>query len=1286
MRDGPQLTRSQYQAVHAVGHSVLVSAAAGTGKTHVLAERCAHLVCAARPPCDVDRLLVVTFTEAAAAEMRERIGLTIRQRLEARPNDGRLRRQLALLDAATITTIHAFCLQLVRRWFARLDLDPNVEVIDADEADLIRHETLESLFGDLYERSGEDETAAGFRRLVDVYGMGRDQRIARMVLDLHAFAQSLPDPSAWLQESCRRITLGDASDLPAEMVGLRREILLGRIEMLGDAGVAEADLVGKLYPAGQAYGNRIDRLVKELRGWWKVVRDAENEAAIDEVLDAIASYKDERVASVRGLDDRAKQERDAAREMSESVRKRFVSELQRRAGVFKSEFIVEGLDRIGPHVAALAELTRAFGERYRAVKQAEGRVDFGDLERFALDLLSADEAGSTPSEAALQVQDQFDHVLVDEFQDVNPVQDAILRLVSRETDAGRDDNLFAVGDVKQSIYRFRLAEPDIFIRRAETFVPGKKGGRRSEPTGPGQLIWLQENFRSRGEVLEAVNAVFQRIMKPQLSGLAYDERARLRPGAPYPDRLEYGFGRPAAELHLIEKEIDDVSSEEEESEDAEADASVLGWDAVEREALLAGQRILELTGKADGHEPMMVCDKNPDPQGPPLCPRPIELRDIVILLRATKGKANHFERVLRNMGVAVYADLSTGYFTSLEVQDVLSLLHVIDNARQDIPLAAVLRSPLLDPALTESQLVEIRLHAPDLPFHEVVRRYADDGTDDEIRRRLRDLFDRLDDWRGRLRRQPLSDVLWQIMTETGYWAYVGGLRNGLQRRANLVRLHERARQFARFARQGLHRFLRFIEQLDRRGRDFGVAPAVSEAENVVRIMSIHRSKGLEFPVVILPDLGKRFNLEDARRTMQFDRKRFIGLPVVDLDLGVRYPTLSSLGVADEIGRQIRAEEMRILYVAMTRAREHLILIGTMPLADLERQRERGRSARDGVRLVDLAGATAPLDWLAPAVASMPDDLADWPSAERPPTPCRSLFAVIAHGVEAVRGWSSPDQVSKAEAVSLERFADLKPVDAECTDLDDAKAEAVTKRITEPYRHASLGTVPAVVAASEMKRRFAGDHERDERRPPLQVARSMLRLPRFAIEAEAEGPAMTPAERGTLMHLVLQHLDLGKPCDVQGIAQQVDDMVARGLLSGDERRSLSLESLAWLFTTELGQRLLQTPDRVQREVPFVLGIPPDRVVPDLACESGDDEVVLVRGMIDCVLRVDEGDEVIDFKTDAIGRDELSGRVDLYRPQIQIYAEAVQRIWQRPVARSWLAFLTVQEIVEVHAAEG
>lgn len=1278
MPDAPRLTPAQEQAVTTAGCSILVSAAAGTGKTHVLAERCAHLVCQAQPPCDVDRLLVVTFTEAAAAEMRSRIGQTISRRLKANPGQGRLQRQLALLDAATITTIHAFCLQLVRRWFARIDLDPNIEVIDADEAELIRQDVLEHLFAELYDAAGKNALADGFRDLVDAYGMGRDERIGATVMDLHAFVWSLPDPSAWLQQAREHVALDEnAGVLPPAMAALRRQMLLHHIEILGSATTVEADMIRALYPAGMSYARRLDDLAEHMRGWWRTIKNTDDQARLDEIVRRIAAHKPDRMPGSRGLSEQARQERDAASELSKRMYKRLALDIQRHAGVFDSGAIVDGLRRIGPHVVSLVELTELFDRRYQAVKQSEGRVDFSDLERFALALLSADASGTTPSETAIQVQDEYEHVLVDEFQDVNPVQEAVLRLASRETDKGRDDNLFAVGDVKQSIYRFRLAEPEIFVRRAEAFASTPSARGKRQTSGPGRLIWLQENFRSRSEVIDAVNAVFERLMKPQLSGMTYDEHARLAPGTRYPSDLQNAFGRPAVEFHLIEK---NVGEEVAEAND-DASESVLEWDAVEREALLAGRRILELTGLTDGHTPMMIFEKNDDPDGPPLRPRPIELRDIVILLRATKAKANHFERVLRNMGIAVYADLTTGYFTSLEVQDALSLLQLIDNERQDIPMAAVLRSPILEAPLNETQLAEIRLHAPDLPFCQAVHRYSDDGPDPEIRERLNRLLANLDRWRGQLRRQPLSDVLWQILTETGYWAYVGGLRNGVQRRANLIRLHERARQFGRFARQGLHRFIRFIEELDKRGRDIGIAPAVGEADNVVRIMSIHRSKGLEFPVVILPDLGKRFNLQDLRGPILFDRQRFIGLHVVDLEQGVRYPTLSSLAAADEIGRQIRAEELRILYVAMTRAREHLILLGTMPLSGIDQHRQRGRIATDGVLPIDLVGATTLLDWLVPAVACMPDGLAAWSSHARPDDRCNALLSVHAHDADAVAQWPSPERAAATAEVALKQYASLKP--AKDATKQDSHVAAVIHRVIHPYAHAALGAVPAVVAASEMKRRFADEHEGGELRRPIPVGPTRLAEPKLSNIIKDKEPSLSPTERGTLIHLILQHLDLSRPCNVKDIAAQIDEMIGRDLLTERERQSVPFEPLAWFFTTDLGKRLLAEPKRVRREVPFVLGVSPDRVVPGLETEALADEVVLVRGMIDCLLQGDDGDDVIDFKTDAITRAGLDDRVSLYAPQLEIYADAVERIWQRPVAHRWLVFLSLPEIVEVPA---
>lgn len=1279
MPDGPRLTPSQQQAVETTGRSILVSASAGTGKTHVLAERCAHLVCQAEPPCDLDRLLVVTFTKAAAAEMRSRIGQTINRRLLADPGRRRLRRQLALLDVATITTIHAFCLQLVRRWFARIDLDPNIETIDVDEADLIRRDVIERLFADLYADDGTSSLASGFRSVVDSYGLGRDQRIATMVLDLHSFAWSLPDPETWLADARRHVAPGDDADhLPQPMADLRKRLLLDRIEALGGAANLEADIVRSLYVPGADYADKLDELTGNLRRWWRDIRDASDGSKLDELIAAMADHKPGPVSSARGLDELAKAERKAAQKLSKNIHDVFKRDIQRHAGVLTSDVVLDGLARISPHVNTLVGLTEEFDRRYQAVKQSEGRVDFTDLERFALQLLSADASGIAPSQTALYVQDEFDHVLVDEFQDVNPVQEAILRLASRETDAGRDDNLFAVGDVKQSIYRFRLAEPDIFVRRADQFAPGD-GNDRNAARAAGCLIPLQANFRSRSEVLDSVNVVFERIMKPQLGGMTYDNDARLVAGAEYPTDLPNGFGPPACELHLVEKKLDNEVADPITEDNERGDETVLDWDAIEREALLAGRRILEITGMADGCEPMTVCEKNPDPAGPSLRSRPVRLNDIVVLLRATKAKANHFERVFRNMGIAVYADLTTGYFTSLEVQDVLSLLRIIDNARQDIPIAAVLRSPIAGPPLNESQLAEIRLSGRKLPFNQAVRRYADRGTDDEIRRQLLDMFARLDEWRNRLRRQPLADVLWQILTETGYWSYVGGLRNGRQRRANLIRLHERARQFGRFARHGLHRFIRFIEDMEESGRDMGIAPAVSEADNVVRIMSIHRSKGLEFPVVVLPDLAKRFNLQDLQRPMLFDRQRLIGLPVVDLDQGIRYPTLSSLGVADEIGRQMRAEELRILYVAMTRAREHLILIGTTPLSDLERRRQRGRIAKDGIPLIDLVNASTTLDWILPAVASMPDDVVSWSNNVAPVAADQALFTVHQHDAEAIAKWPAPDSGATAAEQSLKRYAALEPI--EDAALAEPSVRAVIKRVTQPYEHAVLGTVPSVVAASEVKRRFADDHEPDETRHQLRATSPRLPVPKFVRDTDDEPQRLTPAEMGTLMHLAMQHIDLTRPCDIQDIAAQIGEMVDGGLITEQERRSLALEPIAWFFSTDLGRRLMATPDRVQREAPFVLGVSPQRVVPGLDVEPAEGEVVLVRGMIDCLLSTDAGDEVIDFKTDAITRQGLDDRISHYSPQLDMYADAVRRIWHRDVTHRWLVFLAIPDIVEV-----
>lgn len=1280
MTDDRRMTPAQERSVKTIGSNLLVSAAAGTGKTHVLSERCAHWVCDAQPPCDVDRLLVVTFTEAAAAEMRTRIGAAIRERIRRHPGRSRLHRQLALLEAASITTIHAFCRQLVRRWFVRLDLDPNVEVMDDDEAELIRRETMQLLFADLYAAPKGDPLADGFRHLVDTLGDGRDAVIADSVLSLHAFVGSLPNPSTWLANAQQRLAPSEQpGTLSPSMETLRRCLLLEQIKVLGSALVVEAQMVRDAYPSAVDVSGLMDDMVGTLRAWYLDVGNARTCADIDAVLKKIKDYTPE-LGRARNLDADQKAEREKARVRLNGARARLDRQLKRHLGVFGTSAVIDALNRTRPGVSALTQLVELFNRRYTQAKRAEGRVDFTDLERYALTLLSADAEGTVPSETALQVRSEYDHVLVDEYQDVNRIQEAILRLVSRQGEPDRKGNLFAVGDVKQSIYRFRLAEPDIFIERIAGATQSDTAEGPADSSGREQVIWLQDNFRSRPEVLEAINTLFERMMVPELGGLTYDEKARFKAGAEYPGPGERDFRPPAVEVHLLEKDIEAAEGGEGSGAEGGPDeATPLEYQAIEREAMLVGRRILELTGRSGDRKPMHVYEKNPDSAGPALRCRPIRLRDIVILLRTARHKANHFERILRQMGIGVHADLSTGYFNSLEIREVLSLLRLIDNPRQDIPLAAVLRGPLMGSPMTETELLDIRTASPDAPFHAAVIEYARSGANKEVRRRLETLFSRLADWRERLRREPLADVLWQILSDTGYWAYVGGLRDGPRRRANLVRLHDRARQFGRFARQGLYRFLRFIDQLDKRQRDPGIASPVSEADDVVRIMTIHHSKGLEFPVVILPDLGKRFNLADVRSTMVFDRAEGIGLSVTDVSQGIRYPSLPKLAVADAVARQIRAEEMRVLYVALTRAREHLILVGTTPLAELEEHRRRGRVCSGAIPLMDLLGAGDYLDWLLPALSSMPADRVSWSEDGKASGSGSPLFGVATHSGDAMSRWSVPEMVLERDEASLSSLAKLEAVLD--TDAEAPEVKEVIRRITLPYPHSAMSAIPTVMAAGELKRRFALDHESDEWRPEPILGRSAFAEPPQVLRADAAARLRSATEYGTLVHTVIQHLDLSRPCDVQDIAGQADDMVRRGLLTPQDRSELDVACPAWFFSTDLGRRLRQSADRVRRELPLSLRVSPDRVIPGLPGDRVSEDVVLVRGIIDCLLDDRDGFEVVDFKTDAIGRDALADRVARYTPQIAIYAEAVEAIWRRPVSHRWLVFLTLREIVGV-----
>ena len=1260
-------TSAQLAAIGASGASILVSAGAGSGKTAVLAERCAHLVAEGRPPCPVDHLLVVTFTDAAALQMRQRIADALRKRLSAKPANSWLQQQLALLDTAWISTIHSFCRRILNRHFARVDLDPLSPVMEVNDAELLRQETARRIFDDFADR--QDAAGEAFHTLLAHYGGPSEDRLIEWILALDAFLTSVPDAAAWTASCLEHFTTTTPGVLPPFWFEQLVKVLSN--ETAQQRNVVAEHLAALRRGPGVVVKSIecLEAFQDALNGWLASLIGSPDTATIDRVCrEEIATYQFPKPPAViaRQIAAMPKEQAhafEAAVQIVKDVRERFKQRIQKTYGRFSTSDWAEGIARTRGHVAAFLSLVKEVRKAYQGAKRDLGVVDFADLEKFTLDLLRDEDGG-----VAEQLRDKFQHVLVDEFQDVNQVQAEILRLVSREAREPAAGNLFAVGDVKQCIYRFRLAEPRLFLERRDAFAR-----IASEPPGPspltspsqsvraaGILIDLVKNFRSDKPVIEAINAVFERLMAPDLGGIAYDEHAKLTYG---PDRTRPSAGIPV-ELHQLDTvsggEIDDEAGGEKETSPSDA----FDWEQIEREAYVVADRVKTLA--AEG----------------------IPYRDMVVLLRTFQANAGLFVRTLSRLGVPVFADVSGGFFQATEIQDCLSLLAVLDNPQQDIPLATVLRSPLVGEALTDSQLVEVAVNGrrarPGLPFHAAVRHYVQNGSDAVVRSRLAAIEEHIARWRDRIRRRSLADVLWEIYEESGYFAYVAGLRAGPQRQANLLQLHEYARGFDAFQRQGLYRFLRFIDGLRESGRDLDTGSVASPSADVVRVMTIHRSKGLEFPIVILADLGKRFNLRDAYGSILFDRRLGVGMEAVDPDRRIRYPTLPHHLVSEAAVAESLAEEMRVLYVALTRARERLILVGTAPLVGLEEDHQRYAGQIGPLPLLDRQTARNMLSWLRGAICCQPAEKILLPGeATGTKTP---LFAVYAYGAEQMKLWAiEPPQ----RAGVLERYrlcAAAAPLQASAhREHSDAVVDHVARRLITPYPAAALTSVPAVVAASVLKRRWNTMQDQEEPAAPWNVAhlseetppvpRHILRRPEFLEQSRP----LDPTTVGTLTHEFLQRLDLRRSCDEQDLRAQARALMLTGVFLPAQASAIHFGNIAWLLQTDLGRRMRAENTRLLREWPFVIGVDPRQYEPSASPRSPQD-LMLVRGIIDCLFDAGGGWEVLDYKTDAVEGERLASRAAEYRGQLRIYAAAVEETWRKAVTSRWLVFLSARQIVE------
>ncbi|MDO8628904.1 MAG: UvrD-helicase domain-containing protein, partial [Phycisphaerales bacterium] len=1338
---------------------------------------------------------------------------TIRRRAEERPRDERLRDQLALAEAAQISTIHSFCLWAVRRWFSHLGIDPTATVLDADEASLLKKEVLDGLFSNLYasapatgnilgadtigdaavgavataERSDRatDKLGESFARLVDVYGLGEDRDIAAFVLRLYEFTTSLPDPRRWLADAVDSLTEHPEKVIEALASELRAELRSQRehCEALA-AGLEAGD------PAGHYHADRIHDYVKQLTEWGRSLGQEADFAGerFERLREGIGGFdfgKHRAPNLPKGTPDAEKTARKAASDLfSKQVKKRLFGErLRERYGLFSVGEWIDGMARVAPYVATLVDLVHAFRQAYDARKRRMNVLDFSDLERCAFDLLCAPptpplEKGGIkggreqPSEVARALQNRFTHVLVDEFQDINPIQQAILHLVSHESDPRRAGNLFVVGDVKQSIYRFRLAEPNLFLDRLARFrgdgsnMENARGESVPQVWRPGlpaqnergEAVFLQSNFRSRPEILDAVNLVFRQLMPRRAEtggGVVYDEQAELRPGRtfvgnqfPRSNDLGHPTSHIPVEFHLLERNLKGASAEsatdaddknDADESDGERDdspgapgddapanrgqdwldrgvvdpADAVRWDPIEREAYLIATHIRNLTG-GDNSPVAHAHDSEVNPPESPLgkgggvpvadapgsdCSgvAPVRYRDIVVLLRATKINADRMAGILTAMGIPAYAEVSGSLFGALEVRDVLAALQVLDNLQQDIPLAAVLRSGLFGERFTEDDLVEFRLIDREVPFHAAVREYAHRGDKAQLRSRLAGLFARIDRYREDVRRRPLADTIWNLYERQGYLAYALGLPHGAQRRANLLKLHDLARKFGSFRRQGLHRFLRFIESMADEDRDVGAAPAIGEADDVVRIMSIHHAKGLEFPVVFVAGLGTQFNLGDRAGRMIFERKAKIGLRVVETDRMIEYPSAVHQLVASEIERSTRDEELRILYVAMTRARDRLILVGSINRLDrLQASQTAGAIARPPTRL-SVATARTPLDWLLPALVGAPPGAVGGlcgDGVDPPVSPLgkggrrgvsapgkgenRPLVTVALHGPDEMLRWRIAQAADERENAVRHVVARLGPLPSDEPLADaDSEVERVLMRMRGLYPWLSASSVRATVAASEFKGAF--DYLRDpDVRPASSVSRGVITDDVFD---EAAARRDTAAQRGVLTHRVLQHLDFQQAVSAAGVASELQRMIAGRVLTAAERELVAQDAIAWFVTTPLAEAIRRAGSAYRRELRFVTTEPLKYFDPLVTAPK--DDRVLVRGIVDGILPIYEGVEVVDFKTDAVSEDEVPARCELYRPQMALYSRAVERLWRRPVRRCWLVFLTPRQVLSLES---
>ena len=1202
-------TKEQLQAIKEKGSNILVAAAAGSGKTAVLVERIIEKIINDR--IDIDRLLVVTFTNAAAAEMRERVLEAIYQKLDETPENEHLQKQITLLNKASICTIDSFCLDVVRNYFYELkNISPNFRIADTTEIELLKQEVLEDMFEEKYENQDED-----FADLINTYTSYRDDTpLKDLILKIYTYIQSNPFPNEWLHEKIEMYHIHqlkqDFSYSPYGKILLKEveEEMVDDISILKEVGksLKKEEELEKF--TGTIYDDisKLEILKGNLDNWDKAYEIYSNLV--------FATWPRQKIES---------EIKDRAKEIRDDVKKKFSNKLS-KIFIYPSKEANQDIQDMHQILVKLENIVLEFGEEFYKRKRNKNIVDFNDIEHFALEVLLENKNGQVqPTEVAKKYQEKFTEIAIDEYQDSNMVQEYILTAISKE------NNIFMVGDVKQSIYKFRQAMPDLFLSKYKTYKL-----KEEKEIKDNLKIQLFKNFRSRKNVLDFTNLIFQDIMSESLGEIDYNETEYLNLGANYEEA-----GQPLeTEINVI-----DLKEQEEQSEndvDSDENSEEERIEDIQVEAKFVANKIKKLV-----EEKFQVFDKKMKGF------RDITYKDIVVLLRSTKVNAPIFEEEMINLNIPVFSESSQEYLDSIEIQTIMSLLKIIDNPIQDIPLVTVLRSHIGN--FTDDELVEIRLADKYDNFYQAMQK-SKINVNKQLREKIDHFFANLEMWRRDKEYLALDEFIWKLYTDTKYYTYVGLMPNGDVRQANLKMLFERAKQYETASFKGLYNFINFIEKLHLGSGDLGAAKLIGENDNVVRIMSIHKSKGLEFPVVFLSATGKQFNLMDLNQNILLHQELGIGVKYIDYERQVQYDTLTKEAIRNKILTETLSEEMRILYVALTRAKEKLYITGLKKdydkeIENMQNQVNRYPKTDNKINYILLKKYKKYLDW---------------------------ILLVYLYEKEKTNNLLTVNVLYKKEILkAMVRIEDDKIDIREI--LEQAKIENETmqqldKILEYQYRYSISTKIPTMTSVTKIKQM---KEKKDNNNENSEEETKTFHKPNFLRTDEKE--TLTNAQKGTLVHLCMQRLDENIEYDLDKIKECIAQLVQRKIITEVEERNINPYKILEFTKSNIWKQLKQA-KKVYRERPFFIHIPAKEIY-----NEDIEDKLLVQGIID-LYYINQQDEIIlvDYKTDYVEKGKEEELIEKYKEQLNMYKRALEETLKQKVSKVYIYSVYLGKEIEIY----